>query len=311
MELDVHHLRLVQAIGQTGSLSEAAVVLGVSQPAVSGKLKRLENALGQRLFDRGRTTAVTPTPTGELLLSRIAAVLPLMEGLVRDIESRTSPSASRVRVGGVCSPILGHLPAIAAAHLPSGAGASLLDSDCRDLVVDLVAQRRLEIGLVKDYPGFEATVPDGVETAVIAHDPTMVVLPEDHPLARYKVVRLEQLAEEEWVLPPPDSSRFHEYFHHMCRYAGFRPRIRHTAENFSTIAAAARSGAVGLSQATCEGHQQVAVRLLADDALVRRFLLLWHREGEIAAHARTVLADAVSAYRAECHASPVYSRYLA
>src|ERR1041384_3437099 len=120
MELDVHHLRLVRAIGQTGSRSEAAVVLGISQPAVSGKLKRLENALGQRLFDRGRATAVTPTPTGELLISRIAAVLPLMEGLVHEIESRTGPGSSRLRVGGACSPILAHLPAIAAARLPRG-----------------------------------------------------------------------------------------------------------------------------------------------------------------------------------------------
>ncbi|MEU7474709.1 LysR family transcriptional regulator [Lentzea sp. NPDC042327] len=311
MELDVHHLRLVRAIGQTGSLSEAAVVLGISQPAVSGKLKRLENALGQRLFDRGRATAVTPTPTGELLISRIAAVLPLMEGLVHDIESRIGPGSSRVRVGGACSPILAHLPAIAAARLPRGEGASLLDSECRDLVVDLVAQRRLEIGVVKDYPGFEAAVPACVDTAVIALDPTMVVLPEDHPLARHKVVRLDQLAQEEWVLPPPDSARFHEYFRATCRAAGFTPRVRHVAENYSTTVAAVRTGAVGLSQAICEGHQQVAVRLLADDALERRFLLLWHREGVVAEHARPVLADAAAAYRAECHASPVYSRYLA
>lgn len=310
MELDVHHLRLVRAIGDTGSLSEAAVVLGVSQPAVSGKLKRLENALGQRLFDRGRATTVTPTPTGELLLSRITAVLPLMEGLVHDIESRTRPAAARPRVGGVCSPILGHLPGIAADHLPCGADATLLDNDCRDLVVDLVAQRRLEIGLIKDYPGFETTAPACVEAAVVAHEPTMVVLPEHHPLARLDVVRLEQLADAEWVLPAPDSTRFHEYFHGTCRSVGFQPRVRHVAESYSTTIAAVRTGAVGLSQAACEGHQQVAVRLLAEDALSRRFLLIWHREGVVAPYARAVLEAAKSAYRAECHASPVFSRYL-
>ncbi|CAM3515154.1 LysR family transcriptional regulator [Kibdelosporangium persicum] len=310
MELDVHHLRLVRAIGETGSLSEAAVALGVTQPAVSGTLKRLENALGQRLFERGRATAVTPTPTGELLLSRIAAVLPLMEGLVRDIETRARPNGSTMRVGGVCSPIVGHLPGIVADRLPSGEGASLFDSDCPDLVIDLVAQRRLELGLIKEYPGFEAAVPSSVEAALIAVDPTMVVLPEDHPLARQKVVRLEQLADAEWVLPVPDSSRFHEYFRHTCRAAGFDPRARHFADNYSTTVAAVRSGAVGLSQAVCEGHQQVAVRLLADEALVRRFLLLWHREGAAAPHAREVFADVTAAYRAECRASPVFSRYL-
>jgi hypothetical protein len=113
------------------------------------------------------------------------------------------------------------------------------------------------------------------------------------------------------VLPSPDSARFHEYFHATCRSAGFTPEVRHVAENYSTTVAAVRSGAVGLSQAACEGHQQVAVRLLADDVLTRRFLLLWHRDGLVAAHAHPVLTDAAAAYRAECHASPVYSRYLA
>ncbi|GGN04040.1 LysR family transcriptional regulator [Lentzea pudingi] len=311
MELDVHHLRLVRAIGETGSLSEAAVRLGTSQPAVSGNLKRLENALGQRLFDRGsHTTSVTPTPTGELLLDRISAVLPMMEGLVRDIGVRSSP-AEPVRVGGVCSPVLCHLPAILDSHRPHGPGASLFDSECRDLVVEMVAQRRLEVGVVKDYPGFEAVAPASVDLAVVAHDRTLVLLREDHPLARHKVISLEQLADEQWVLPPPDSSRFHEYFHRSCRRKGFTPHVRYVSESYGTTVAAVRNGAVGLSQAACEGHQQVAARLLADDALSRRFLLVWHRESEFAGFAREVLTETALAYRLECESSPVYSRYLA
>ncbi|ALG09681.1 LysR family transcriptional regulator [Kibdelosporangium phytohabitans] len=311
MELDVHHLRLVQAIGAAGSLSEAAVLLGISQPAVSSKLKRLENTLGQRLFDRGNhATSVAPTPTGELLLDRISAVLPLMEGLVRDIETRTGPSEV-VRVGGVCSPILGHLPAIVGQRMSTGPGASLFDSDCRDLVVNLVAQRRLEVGVVKDYPGYETVAPASVGTAVVAHDRTLVLLREDHPLARHKVIALDQLAEQEWVLPAPDSSRFHEYFHACCRRKGFTPRVRYISESYGMTVAAVRNGAVGLSQAACEGHQQLAGRLLADGALSRRFLLVWHREGEFADCAREMVADAALAYRLECEESPVYSRYLA
>ncbi|MET9224667.1 LysR family transcriptional regulator [Lentzea sp. NPDC003310] len=311
MELDVHHLRLVRAIGETGSLSEAAVRLGISQPAVSGSLKRLENALGQRLFERGSSgTSVVPTPTAELLLDRISAVLPMMEGLVRDIEVRTSPS-ELVRVGGVCSPFLCHLPAIVDGHRPSGPAPLLFDSECRDLVVEMVAQRRLEVGVVKDYPGFEAVVPASVDCAVVAHDRTLVLLREDHPLARHKVIGLEQLQDEDWVLPPPDSSRFHEYFHRSCGSKGFTPRVRYLAESFGMTVAAVRNGAVALSQAACEGHLQVAARLLADNALSRRFLLVWHKESDFAAVAPDVLADVALAYRLECEASPVYSRYLA
>ena len=54
MEIELRHLRLIRALGETGSVSRAAATLGASQPAVSRQLTRIEHAMGARLFQRGR-----------------------------------------------------------------------------------------------------------------------------------------------------------------------------------------------------------------------------------------------------------------
>lgn len=54
MELELRHLRTVRAIADAGSLTRAATVLGLAQPALSAQLKRIERALGGALFERGR-----------------------------------------------------------------------------------------------------------------------------------------------------------------------------------------------------------------------------------------------------------------
>jgi LysR family transcriptional regulator, carnitine catabolism transcriptional activator len=61
-------------LARTGSFSEAARQLGVSQPALSRAVQQMEEVVGGRLFDR-TTRSVVLTPTGRELLP-IAAPLP-------------------------------------------------------------------------------------------------------------------------------------------------------------------------------------------------------------------------------------------
>ncbi|GLZ36937.1 LysR family transcriptional regulator [Actinokineospora sp. NBRC 105648] len=298
MELDTHHLRLVRAIGETGSLSKAAVLLGISQPAVSTKLKRLEALLGQRLFERCPSHSVVPTPTGELLLRRVSAVLPLMEDLLHDIERGPRPDGrARLRMGSVLAPAVDRILTMVGALHPA-AEVSLLSEECGELLVSMVAQRRLELAVVKDYPGFEISAPDEVDTLVITHDPTVVLLPPRHPLAGRGQVDLAELRGERWVLPPPSSTRFHEYFRTACRACDFVPNVAHIVDSCVVTVLTVGTGAVGLSQGVCGTGGDVVRRPLADQSLDRRFVLVWRRDSPLAEHA-SALAEAVrTSYRA-------------
>ncbi|MGH8842013.1 MAG: LysR family transcriptional regulator, partial [Advenella sp.] len=60
--MDLRQLRTVLAIAETGSLTKAAELLHVVQPALSRQLKQLEDELGPPLFDRNRLGMVLTVP---------------------------------------------------------------------------------------------------------------------------------------------------------------------------------------------------------------------------------------------------------
>lgn len=106
----LRHLQCFLAVAHQRSLQKAAAALSVSQPAVSKTLKELEEALGVRLFERGRKATV-PTPHAEVFLRHAgASVSALRHGL--------DALAASVAHGAQARLVVGALPTVAPALLP-------------------------------------------------------------------------------------------------------------------------------------------------------------------------------------------------
>src|SRR5690349_24930856 len=100
MNLELRHLKVVCAIAETGSVTKAAALLGLAQPALTTQLQRIERALGGPLFERDRRGA-RPTALGELVLARARVLIPAVKGL-QDEAARfagTGEATSRYRIG--------------------------------------------------------------------------------------------------------------------------------------------------------------------------------------------------------------------
>src|SRR4029453_4145084 len=94
MELELRHLRCLVAIVDTGSFTDAAIELGVSQAAVSRTLLSLEAVLGIRLLHR-TSRSVSPAPAGVQALPRARQLLAEADNLVRE----ATTGHSRLRIG--------------------------------------------------------------------------------------------------------------------------------------------------------------------------------------------------------------------
>src|SRR5215207_2150376 len=78
MHTEMRHLQLVRAIANAGSLTQAGLVLNLTQSALSHQLRDIESRLGAQLFSRaGRRLALTPA--GEKLLATAKEVIALVE----------------------------------------------------------------------------------------------------------------------------------------------------------------------------------------------------------------------------------------
>ena len=106
-ELNFHLLEQFVALARTKNFTRAAEELNLSQPALSRAIQKLEEQLGQPLFER-KPREVLLTDLGELLLERAQQILKLME----DMFSELSEAGRRGRIR------LGAIPTIAPYFLP-------------------------------------------------------------------------------------------------------------------------------------------------------------------------------------------------
>src|SRR4029077_1621741 len=107
--MEMHQLRYVVAVARAGNFSRAAEQCHVSQPSLSQQIQKLEEELGERLFDRTKREARL-TPHGGSFLPRALRILEEVDGASRDATD------ARQLVRGTLS--IGVLPTIAPFLLP-------------------------------------------------------------------------------------------------------------------------------------------------------------------------------------------------
>ncbi|MGW1490086.1 LysR family transcriptional regulator [Streptomyces sp. NPDC002402] len=309
MDLEVRHLRVICSIAEAGSLTRAAASLGMTQPGLSAQLRRIEIMLGGSIFDRGQAGAV-PTTFGELVLTRARAILPGVDGLLADTaraaRCRTTPD--RVRLGSVGAPLLADL-VVAVRELSPRSEVTVRCQYSPSPLLDDLAAGRLEAAVLGDNPGQELTPRDEVVLRPLATEPVFALLPSAHPLAEQEEVSLNQLIEEDWAVPHPDTDRTREYWASVFALADRQPKTPYEAEGRQLIELVRAGLAVSLCQATFIAVPGVAVRPLAGNPIWYRHVLAWRRDGPLAAHGDEIFRRVGKGYLATCAATPAYARW--
>lgn len=189
MNFTLRQLRAFLALARTGSFTLAAESLYITQSALSGLIKELEQTLATKLVDRS-TRRVSLTDTGERLYPLLeAAVHDLDDVLQRAIDPQAMQSGV-VRVAAsqlLASTLLPELIAGYQAQHPASR-VKLVDAPVED-VMARVFSGEVELGI-----GPEREPNSDITSTRLFDGPFMAVFPHDHPLARYKRLRWSQLS---------------------------------------------------------------------------------------------------------------------
>jgi LysR family transcriptional regulator, hydrogen peroxide-inducible genes activator len=187
--MTLQELRYVVALVDTGHFSQAAELCFVSQSTLSCGLKKLEDALGVTLFDRG-LKHVTPTAVGQEIAESARLLLKEADHVLELAKFAQDPMARKVYLGVI--PTLGpyYLPhALTLMHAIFPKLRLLLREEMTPRILARLADGSMDAGLlalpVKD-PNLDVT-PLFVE-------PFLAALPPDHPLAKKKEVSIDNLA---------------------------------------------------------------------------------------------------------------------
>jgi DNA-binding transcriptional LysR family regulator len=201
--LKLRDLHVLFTIVQWGSMAKGAVHLGMSQPAVSEAIERLEDALCVPLLDRS-PRGVEPTMYARALLKRGHVAFDELKQGIREIESLADPAAGEVRVGCPESLAAGFVPAVVerlSRRYPKISVQVALAQpgeqefrELRERSVDLLLGRI-----------FKPLSDDGVEAEKLFQDEFHVVVGSHSPWANRRKIELADLMDEHWVLFPDDS----------------------------------------------------------------------------------------------------------
>lgn len=306
----MRHLRAIRTIAEAGSLTRAAAVLGLAQPALSAQLKRIESTLGGRLFERGRY-GVRTTALGDFVLDRARILLPavsqLQQEAVRLTQEGGRPHA--FRLGGTHGPLLGGVvDRLAAAH-PEMQVTTRISWSEREIAAS-VAGGRLNFALIGTCGESTPPEPDRLVWRQFAADPVFILLSEEHPLAGQPEVNLADLANEAWADVPGDGC-FWECFTAACTRAGFRPSRVYETDTASCVYLAQVGRAVGLCRATLPTPPGLVTKALTGTPLMWRHLIGWDPYGFAAQVAPDVVAHAHAAHTEAAARSESYTAWLA
>ncbi|WP_423917427.1 LysR family transcriptional regulator [Frigoribacterium sp. 2-23] len=300
-DLDLQTLRVVRALADTGTITAAADLLGYSQPAVSGQLHRAEARVGQPLVLRsGR--GVTLTEAGRRLAEHAVHVQAALDAAREDLARLGGLTSGRVRLAGFPSASSTIVPDILSRLRRSHPGLTVgyVEVEPPEALA-LLRDGAADVALTFTHDGQSAAAHDlqGLAHHTVFTDPTVLVVPRDHPFDEGD--DLGTLARERWIGGCPQC-RGHLLT--TCASSGFAPDIVLETDNALAVLGLV---AAGLGVALLPGLSLVSaavpegVRVIAlPDRLSRRVHLVHGRDGRRVPSVQAV-ADATAAVSPGAH----------
>jgi DNA-binding transcriptional LysR family regulator len=231
--MELRHLRYFVAVAEEGGFSKAAVRLRVAQPALSKQIQDLEAEVGASLFVRSRQGARL-TGAGEVFLDRARGILQSAQEAVAAARRVTAGEQGRISVGFIGSISHELLPRILQAYRRRYPDVELSLVEMSPLQqLEALRQGQLDVGFLGLV--FPEQHPD-LHIKVLAEEPLMAAVPEDHPLAQEKRLSLRQLESWPFILTSRRNAPvFNDWLIGLCRTAGFVPQVAKEVDRAPTV----------------------------------------------------------------------------
>ena len=194
MRFDLVDLDLFRHVVEAGSITRGAERAHLALGAASTRIRHMEEALGAALLVRERQ-GVTPTPAGRALIQHARAILQQAARLREDLGAYAGGVAGQIRMLSNTNALTEFLPEALSSFLATHPQVSVdLEERLSDEIVGLIAEGVADLGIVA------ATVDAGaLATYPFRRDRFVLVVAQDHPLAKRAKIGFEDVLEHDFV----------------------------------------------------------------------------------------------------------------
>ena len=268
MDVELRHLRCLVSIVDAGGFTDAAIELGVSQPAVSRTLAALEGVLGVRLLRR-TSREVLLTAAGERVLVRARRVLADVEDLTREAGGNRW-----IRIGHAWAAMGEHSVEFqrrwAAGHPDVALQLVRTNSPTGGL-----AEGVCDVAVVRIPPAANRIDLGRFDSAVVGLESRYCALATDDPLARRRYLRLADLAGRVLAVDPRTGTTTPDLWP-----AGSQPEVEevHDVDDWLAVIATGRCVGVTAESTLTQYRRQGIVFRRVRDAPPVPVLLIWWRD---------------------------------
>ncbi len=240
--MELRDLEYFRVVARHGHIGRAADELGLTQPALSKSVARLEASVGARLLER-TPRGVVLTQVGSALIARATHIRSAVDGALREAKDLSSGASGRLRIG--TGPSAGeHILPSVCAELLRGSPKLFIQVVVGLSDVLLAALERGELDLV--FGTFPEPRIEGMIYESLGEDVLTVFTRKQHDFAWARQIDLATLAGARWALPNPSVTSRRTLQHVLQSHRLPAPDV--ALESSSTqvlLAAVARSNLVG------------------------------------------------------------------
>jgi len=225
-------LRIFDALVREGGYTAAAQALGMTQPAISHAISKLERELGLMLLRRGRG-GMELTAQGKKILGHVREILTQTDCLIQVAVEVAGSERGRLRIGLITSVATRLAPALLAGFRKHHPHVEVVLFEGTDQeVAEWLRSSVVNIGLLAlRFPEFTSHS--------IKSDRALVALPRNHPLARNKTISIQAMARQPFVMSKAGCEPFIQSIYGQ---EGLIPNVRYEARDISTVLGMVREG---------------------------------------------------------------------
>ncbi len=232
--LSVQHLQAIIAIAETGSFTQAAMQLNLTQPGISHSVRELESKLGVRLFERRRGEGASLTNAGSRALIEARVALVHLERLEHTAWAESKLLSGELRLDIFPSAANTSIPALIAAYQRRYPNVRLdIREDAGESVDRAIRKREVDLGMMA------LPIPSDLVSIPAYEDELLVVMPEENQVNSSGKISPLSLVGEPFLMP-------HDATEHLVRAAfataGVEPRVIATAQNTQLLLELVRHG---------------------------------------------------------------------
>jgi DNA-binding transcriptional LysR family regulator len=206
--LKTRQLLLLQALEDEGNIHRAAQALNLTQPAASKLLKELEDMLGVALFER-LPRGMRATRFGDVMIRHARMALASLDQAHDEIEALKAGHFGQVSIGAITGPGLMLLPATVALLKQERPGLRVaLQIETSDVLMERLLQGKLDLLVARLFERHDKA---GLRYEALTEEPVCAVTRPGHPLQGASRLKLRDLRDACWIVPPAGSVLRHRF----------------------------------------------------------------------------------------------------